>query len=194
MNISSKYLKDLCLSSKKISFYQKLSSRYQKAYKIYSTKNNKNTNAGYKNKVLKWFFSFSLEDRKNICSVENKLFTKILYEMYLKHYYNEHFLLKFKIIEDKETFEQEPLTKRNESSQYCNEKMYFNNYENYNKHEEIINEVKFYQCESPINNFNSYSSYFTLSNRILNDQELFTNYFEKISGNQCFACPIKTGR
>lgn len=196
MNISGKYLKDQSLSSKKISFYQKLPSRYKKAYKIYSTKNNKNTNAGYKNKVLKWFFSFNLEDRKNICSVENKLFTKILHEMYLKHKGNERSLLKFRIIEDKETFqqEQEQINKRNDSSQYCSGKMYFNNDDNYNNSEEIINEVKFYQCEAPINNCNSKSSYFTLSNRILTDQELFIHYFEKISGNQCFTCPIKTGR
>ena len=38
--------------------------------------------------------------------------------------------------------------------------------------EGFLNEIKFYQCESSIKNLEYYSDYFTLSEKILNDEDL----------------------
>ena len=170
------------ISNEKIQYYQKVISKYTIALnKI--LKNGKIIN-DYRKYVLNWFFSLDLEDRMIICSIENKRFTNIMKKLYL--YHKEDHNTKFLI---KET----PICLKDDESVsfFYSKKPYEESLENI-FFESFINEVIFYQNESPINNYDTYNSYFTLSKKILENQNLFIDYFNKITQDEYFKFPIKT--
>ena len=174
MNISYKYLMNHSISNEKIQYYQKVISKYTIALnKI--LKNGKIIN-DYRKYVLNWFFSLDLEDRMIICSIENKRFTNIMKKLYL--YHKEDHNTKFLI---KET----PICLKDDESVsfFYSKKPYEESLENI-FFESFINEVIFYQNESPINNYDTYNSYFTLSKKILENQNLFIDYFNKITQDE----------
>ena len=188
MNIPNKYLLNDYLSDDKVQYYQKLRSKYTKAFIKF-----KLSLSDYRDKVLDWFFSLPLELRKIVCSVENKRFTNILSKIY--SYHKKYSYLKFKILED----EDEP--EYNDTRGGGNA-IYNRNYKtegNINQKyivipESFLDEIRFYQCESPIEKTEIYCSYFTLSERVLKDREMFINYFEEISHGEFFKSPIKTSK
>ena len=182
MNIPCKYLINNSISNKKIQYYQKVISKYTNSItKI--IKNEKIIN-NYRKYVLDWFFSLELEDRMIICSIENKRFTNIMKKLYL--YHKEDHNTKFLIQET-------PICLKDDESVsfFYSKKPYEESLENI-FFESFINEVIFYQSESPINNYDIYNSYFTLSKKILSNQNLFIDYFSKITQEEYFKFPIKT--
>lgn len=193
MNIPNKYLLNDYLSDDKIQYYQKLRSKYTKAFIKF-----KLNLSDYREKVLDWFFSLPLDYRKIICSIENKRFTNILSKLY--SYHKKYNYLKFKILEDQD--EPEYNDTRGENRDSCS--MYNRNYKIENRGninqkyivlpESFLDEIRFYQCESPIEKTDIYCSYFTLSEKVLKDRELLVNYFEEISHGEYFKSPIKTSK
>ena len=181
MNIPHKYLINNSLSNEKIQYYQKITSKYTIAYTKFQK--NKKVLKNYRKHVLNWLFSFDLETRMIICSVENKKYTNIMNQLYKSHKENQN--TKFLIKDDKDEDE--------------NISFFYSKSDNEDNTENILlegflNEIKFYQCESSINNLNNYSDYFTLSEKILNNEDLFISYFNKISKEKYFLNPIKTIR
>ena len=180
MNIPHKYLINNSLSNEKIQYYQKIKTKYTIAYTKFQK--NKKLLKNYRKNVLNWLFSFDLETRMIICSVENKKYTNIMNQLYISH--KENHKTKFLIKDDKDEDE--------------NISFFYSKSENEENTENILegflNEIKFYQCESSIKNLEYYSDYFTLSEKILNDEDLFIYYFNKISHEKYFLKPINTIR
>ena len=177
MNIPHKYLINNFLSNEKIQYYQKIKSKYTIAYTKFQK--NKKFLKNYRKHVLNWLFSFDLETRMIICSVENKKYTNIMNQLYIS--YKENHSTKFLIKDEKDDDE--------------NISFFYSKSENEDNTENILlegflNEIKFYQCESSIKNLDNYSDYFTLSEKILNDEDLFISYFNKISHEKYFLKPI----
>ena len=181
MNIPCKYLINNNLSNEKIQYYQKLISKYS----IAITKFNKNKNnlINFKKKLLDWFFSLDLENKMLVCCVENKKFTNILNKLYL--YHKEDNNTKFIIKEELITLKDDENV-----SFFYSKKPYKESAEN-NFIESFFEEIIFYQSESSINNYDIYNSYFTLSKKILENENLFIDYFNKISNENSFKFPIK---
>ena len=95
---------------------------------------------------------------------------------------------------------------------FSKEEGYYNNYLSYCQMSEteknFLNEIKFYRSEEVLSevlpktsssqnsnsntyaNINKYSNYFTLSEKILQDENLFKNYFNKLSHNMAFTSLI----
>ena len=193
MNIPNKYLLNDYLSDDKIQYYQKLRGKYTKAFIKF-----KLNLSDYRDKVLDWFFSLSLELRKIVCAIENKRFTNILSKIY--SYHKKYSYLKYKILED----EDEPEYNDTRGGGKDGYSMYNRNYKIENRGninqkyivipESFLDEIRFYQCESPIEKTEIYCSYFTLSEKVLKDREMFVNYFEEISHGEYFKSPIKTSK
>ena len=181
MNISHKNLSNNCLSNSKIQYYQKIMSKYSIAFT--KIQKDKKFFVKYRKHVLDWLFSYDLETRMIICCVENKRYTNIMNKLYMSHKDNKN--TKFIIKEEKEDS-----LKDNENISFFYSKSNEETPQNLIL-EGFLNEIKFYQCESPIKNLDNYSNYFTLSESVLNDRELFQNYFGKISNEQYFTVPIK---
>ena len=64
--------------------YQKIAKDYYKLYTKYEKKLNSIQPENLRTKIKTWFFNLSLESRIKICTVENALFSTIIYQMYLK--------------------------------------------------------------------------------------------------------------
>ena len=64
--------------------YQKIAKEYYKIYTKYEKKLNSIQPENLRSKIKTWFFNLSLESRIKICTVENELFSTIIYQMYLK--------------------------------------------------------------------------------------------------------------
>ena len=70
--------------SSAFSNYEKIAKDYYKLYSKLSKKLNNISGDQLRNKVKTWFFNLSLESRIKICTVENELFSTIIYQMYLR--------------------------------------------------------------------------------------------------------------
>ena len=195
MNIPHKYLINNGLSEQKKKFYEKLTSSYKRAYIEY--KKNNNTDYFHK-KVINWLFSQNEETRMILCCVENKKYTNTFHEAY-SYYVQNSKNLKFRIT-DEDKFDGEKFNLEITNSDYNN---YFDNneYSNYsnikkNDFEKIqstfLNNIVFYQCESPISDINNYSNYFTLNPDFLRNEEIFKNDCNELSCNNFLSSPIMT--
>lgn len=193
MNILNKHLIKDSLSNDKIEYYQKLRSKYTKAFTKYRNLYPKLND--FQEKVLDWFFSFDSEKKMIICSIENKRFTKIISKIYYHHKANN--FLKFNIREDKDEPEYFDERKEINSNSVFSKNYLIDNRGNINQSyivlpESFLDEIRFYQCESSIEQLDIYCSYFTLSEKVLNDRGVFVQYFDEISKGEFFKQPIKT--
>ena len=191
MNISHKYLVNNCLSEKKKNFYGKLISRYEKAFKEY--RNNNNKDCGFKKKVLSWLFNHKLEDRMTLCSVENKKYTNTIHEAYI--YTKQSKNVKFSIggddSNDAEKYKLEMTTMdNNDYNENTNNKSDGNKKDFWAEQNAFLDNIVFYQCESPIDDINNYSNYFTLDSKILNDFGNFKTKCDELTDGKFLASPI----
>jgi len=192
MNISHKNLVNNGLSDKKKSFYTKLIPRYEKAIKEYRNSNNKDGN--FRKKVLSWLFSHKIEDRMILCSVENKKYTNTIHEayMYTKESKNVKFFIggedpndgeeKYKL--EMTTMDNSDITE-NSKNKSDDKKKDFWTVQN-----EFLDNFVFYQSESPIDDINNYSNYFTLDYKILEDSEKFKKKCNELTNDKFLASPI----
>jgi hypothetical protein len=185
MNISHKNLENNCLSDKKKTFYSKLISRYEKAFKEYRNNNNKDSN--FKKKVISWLFNHSIEDRMILCSVENKKYTNTIHEayMYTKHSKNVKFFIEGEDLNNGEEKYKLEMTTMDNNDIIDDKKKNFWTVQN-----DFLDNIVFYQCESPIDDINKYSNYFTLDSKILEKSEDFKKKCNELTNDKFLASPI----
>jgi len=200
MNIPHKYLINNGLSESKKKFYEKLTSSYKRAYSEYRKKNMTDFNK----KVINWLFSQNEETRMILCSVENKKYTNTIHEAFTFYEQNSKDI-KF-IITDEDDLDGEKF--KLEKTSFYEYATYENNYNNNsysdyrhtyqekNNFEKIRNifldNIVFYQCESPVDDINNYSNYFTLDPKFLNNEEIFRNECNELSDWHFLSSPIMT--
>ena len=179
MNISHKDLLKNNFSKEKRQFYEKIGHRYYHAYLKYKKKYSNNKD--YKKKIINWLFSKDEETRMILCSIENKKYTKFINDAY--NLYKKYSCIKI-YLKDDEDDSKVNLFSINDPRLNPNEHNY------YSKQRQFLNEIMFYQCESPINDYNTYSNYFTLS-KIIKDQTTFINFCNDFSNNNFLQSPIE---
>ena len=189
------------LSTQKKKFYEKLSNRYSKIIADFTKKKKLNVD-NFQTRVINWLFNQDEEKKMILCSVENKKYTNTIYEAF--NYYNISLneKLTFRIIEDDSdndkyklqynNFDYDKLFNKSKYSEKDNYKKK-NNIHNklFNVHNTFLNDLFFYQCESPINDYENYSNYFTLNPRFLKSEQIFKNKCNEITNNQFLKNPIK---
>ena len=191
MNIPHKFLVNNCFSDEKFKFYEKLPNRYNKIITEFVKK--KSNNEKYYNKVINWLFSQDEEKRMILCSVENKKHTNTIYDAYV-YYSDNGDDAKFKLSDidspDSEKFKLE----FNVNFKKIFDKNIEKKEDSSNAHNKFLTYLLFYQCETPINDFNNYSSYFTLSPEILQNETFFKKECNEISNNKFLSNPIEIHR
>ena len=196
MNISHKNLENNCLSDIKKTFYTKLISRYEKAFKEY--RNNINKDNNFKKKVISWLFSHSIEDRMILCSVENKKYTNTIHEayMYTKQSKNVKFFIGGEDLnEGDEKYKLEMTTMdNNDENENTKNKSGDKKEDFWTVQNAFLDNFVFYQCESPIDDINKYSNYFTLNSKILEKSEEFKNKCNELTHNKFLESPIMIKR
>ena len=181
MNIPQKYLMNNSLSEQKKKFYEKLTNRYSRACSEYRKKNNTDS---FDDKLIKWLFNQKEETRMILCSVENKKYTNTIHEAYTN--YTEHSeKIKFRITDEDDGYGEKY---KIESTIYYDKNKSDSNFEEKNNY--FLNNVAFYQCESPIDEIDNYSSYFTLRPEILRNSENFKEVCKTLSYNKFLSSPI----
>ena len=185
MNISHKQLQNSSISQQKKQFYEKLKIKFNRAWTEYRKKHT-NFTENYNKKIYNWLFSQDEETRMILCCVENKKYTNILSEAY--SYYLKDSNTKFRIIE--ENSENENLKLEKEDSYFDRENS-FHKIPN-PKNNAFLQKIYFYQCESPIEDTDNYSSYFTLDPSILRSEEIFKDYTNELTSYKFLTIPIKT--
>ena len=96
-NIVLKQCFKLYDNSSIFSEYSKIAFKYHKSLKEYNSKKTFQDNPEkLKEDVKKWFFSQSLENRMKICTVENELFGKIIYQIYYHYKLDKTVVFKLK--------------------------------------------------------------------------------------------------
>ena len=203
MIIPLKYQKTTEINNETITKYKTIIKHYITSKKKCSP-NNFNIE-----KITKWLFSLSLEKRKNICCIENKWAIIMLHQLFYHQLSKKDLRFIIKINEQKIPFishlekKQNPFTSLFEKdiNHFIN---YFalasENYEvlsNYDENEEFhfLRTIIFYYPNNikikDLNKDNIYKDYypfFTLSDEILNDENMFKKYFTNISDDKCFNC------
>ena len=200
MNIPHKFLINNCLSDQKLKFYDKLPIRYSKIITEFMKK--KSNYENFKKKVTDWLFNQNEENKMILCSVENKKYTNTIYEAY-NYYINNSENVKFKIIDEEDSSDSDKFKLDYNDinfNKYFNKKNY-SKIENVKKkneflniHNKLLDSLVFYQCETPINEYKTYSDYFTLNPEILKNEEIFTNECNEISKDQFLNSPIMIER
>lgn len=196
MNIPHKFFINNCISTEKIKFYEKLPNRYLKIITEYLKRKPNQDN--FHKKVMDWLFSQEEEIKMILCSVENKKYTNTIYEAY-NYYINNSEDVKFKITKE-DSYDSDKF-KLDYNDINFNKFFNKNNYskvENIKKkknltsvHNKFLNYLLFYQCETPINDYDNYSSYFTLSPKFLQNEEIFNNECNEIANHRFLTYPIE---
>lgn len=150
-------------------------NKYQKEYQ----------DKDYRKEVIKWLFSNNEETRMILCSIENKKYTKLINEAY-NHYLKDQSVL-MHLKDDDDDDKAEFIYKENNKDNS-------NDYQYQNKIRFFLNEIMFYQCESPINDYSNYSNYFTLNSNIIKNQKSFQEFYEKFNKDTFLQSPIKIKR
>ena len=197
MNIPHKFFISNNLSDNKKKFYEKLANRYSKLI-IGFAKKNSNIEE-FNKKVINWLFNQDEETRMVLCSVENKKYTNTFYEIYNFYINNISDNVTFKIkeedLEDKDKFKIDynnfNFNKYFNKKEYSESKKKQKEKEYNNIHYTFLNKILFYQCESPIGDFENYSSYFTLSPDFLKDKNAFKSESNEITNNNFLKSPIQ---
>ena len=197
MNIPHRFFINNNLSDNKKNFYEKLANRYSKLI-IGFTKKKSNLD-DFNKKVINWLFNQDEETRMILCSVENKKYTNTFYEIYNFYINNISDNITFKIkeedSEDKDKFKIDyndyNFNKYFNKKEYSESKKKQKEKEYNNIHYTFLNKILFYQCESPIEDFENYSSYFTLSPDFLKDKNAFKKESNDIANNNFLKSPIQ---
>ena len=197
MNIPLKFFISNNLSDNKKKFYEKLANRYSKLIIGFAKK--KSNIDEFNKKVINWLFNQDEETRMVLCSVENKKYTNTFYEIYNFYINNISDNVTFKIkeedFEDKDKFKIDyndyNFNKYFNKKEYSESKQKQNEKEYNNIHYTFLNKILFYQCESPFDDFENYSSYFTLSPDFLKDKNIFKNESSEITNNNFLKSPIQ---
>ena len=197
MNIPLKFFISNNLSDNKKKFYEKLANRYSKLIIGFAKK--KSNIDEFNKKVINWLFNQDEETRMVLCSVENKKYTNTFYEIYNFYINNISDNVTFKIkeedSEDKDKFKIDyndyNFNKYFNKKEYSESKKKQKEKEYNNIHYTFLNKILFYQCESPIEDFENYSSYFTLSPDFLKDKNNFKNESNEITNNNFLKSPIQ---
>ena len=197
MNIPLKFFISNNLSDNKKKFYEKLAIRYSKLIIGFAKK--KSNIDEFNKKVINWLFNQDEETRMVLCSVENKKYTNTFYEIYNFYINNISDNVTFKIkeedSEDKDKFKIDyndyNFNKYFNKKEYSESKKKQKEKEYNNIHYTFLNKILFYQCESPIEDFENYSSYFTLSPDFLKDKNVFKNESNEITNNNFLKSPIQ---
>ena len=208
MNISQRFLLNNGLSEEKQTFYENLANRYSKISLDYIKKNS-HEHSNFNKKVLNWLFNQTEENRMLLCAVENKKYTNTIHDAYC-YIKNHHTGIKFRFSEednkDEEKFKYEVVTDEydkmflqknnysyNNENYYMNKNPYFTSKsmkELKNKDNEFLENIIFYQSESPIDDKNNYNSYFTLKKEFLKNEEIFKHSCNILSYGSFLSAPI----
>ena len=191
MNIPHKFLVNNYFSEQKLKFYEKLPNRYNKIITEYAKK--KYNNEKFYNKVINWLFSQDEQIRMILCSVENKKSTNTIYEAY-NYFVDDLEDAKFKIIDDDSSNSDKFKLDYNINFKKIFDKNVENKKDLSNLHNKFLTYLLFYQCETPINDYNNYSNYFTLSPKFLQDEKIFKKECNEISNNKFLSNPIEIYR
>ena len=200
MNIPHKFLINNCISDQKLKFYEKLPNRYHKIITDYTKK--KSNCENFHKKVINWLFNQDEKTKMMLCSVENKKYTNTIYEAYnycIKYPEEVKFKMSDKDSSDKDKFI-----------------LYSNNIPNYFKifnknkspkkenipkkensssvHNNFLNYLVFYQCETPITDYDNYSNYFTLNPKFLQNEKIFESECNEIARKKFLSYPIEINR
>ena len=178
MNITHKNL----LNNNKRQYHEKIRNIYYYAYNKYQKEYQ---DKDYRKEVIKWLFSNNEETRMILCSIENKKYTKLINEAY-NHYLKDQSVL-MHLKDDDDDDKAEFIYKENNKDNS-------NDYQYQNKIRFFLNEIMFYQCESPINDYSNYSNYFTLNSNIIKNQKSFQEFYEKFNKDTFLQSPIKIKR
>ena len=197
MNIPLNFFISNNLSDNKKKFYEKLAIRYSKLIIGFAKK--KSNIDEFNKKVINWLFNQDEETRMVLCSVENKKYTNTFYEIYNFYINNISDNVTFKIkeedFEDKDKFKIDyndyNFNKYFNKKEYSESKKKQKEKEYNNIHYTFLNKILFYQCESPFDDFENYSSYFTLSPDFLKDKNIFKNESNEITNNNFLKSPIQ---
>ena len=178
MNISHKNL----LNNNKRQYHEKIRNIYYYAYNKYQKEYQ---DKDYRKEVIKWLFSNNEETRMILCSIENKKYTKLINEAYNHYLKDQSVLMHLKDDDDDDKAQFLYLENNKDNS---------NDFQYQNKIRFFLNEIMFYQCESPINDYSNYSNYFTLNSNIIKNQKSFQEFYEKFNKNKFLQSPIKIKR
>ena len=180
MKISQNDLMNNNFSDEKIHFYEKLGNKYFHAYQKYKRKFPDIKD--FKKNVINWLFSNDIEKRMILCSIENKKYTNIIKNAYNE--YDKSPCVKF-YLKDIEEENELKLFHINNSKLISN-----NSHDYYFQEKNLIQDLKFYQCESPLNDYFKYSNYFTFFN-ILKNNTTFIDICDYFSNNKFLENPSK---
>jgi len=178
MNISHKNL----LNNNKRQYHEKIRNIYYYAYNKYQKEYQ---DKDYRKDVIKWLFSNNEETRMILCSIENKKYTKLINEAYNHYLKDQSVLMHLKDDDDDDKAQFLYLNNNKDNS---------NDFQYQSKIRFFLNEIMFYQCESPINDYSNYSNYFTLNSNIIKNQKSFQEFYEKFNKNKFLQSPIKIKR
>ena len=81
---------------------------------------------------------------------------------------------------------------KNKYAEINNYKKKNNIHKIFNIHNKFLNNLLFYQCESPINDYDKYSNYFTLNPKFLKSEQIFKNQCDELTNHQFLKIPIRT--
>ena len=198
MNVPHKFLINN-ISDTKMKFYEKLPKLYSKIIVDFTKK--KSNYENFSKKVINWLFSQNEETKMILCSVENKKCTNTIYEAYNYHINNSQ-NIKFKIVNgDSSDSDKYTLDYNNINfDKYFNKKKY-SKFEEYKKkndflniHNKFLNNLLFYQSETPINDYQNYNNYFTLNPKFLVNENIFKNECDELAFNKFLHHPIELKR
>ena len=204
MNIPYLILKENKIKKIYYDYHQNLAKRYYNMNKNNKSNNTKKVNKYSKKKIYNWFFNLDIKNKLKICSIYNDWFIKILDQLLIYNYYDNHIRFKpTKIYEnfynindsDDNIFDNTNISQydtESDTQQYFNtffeSKGYDNNNGKWNKNiyteREFLNELRFFS----LNNTNDILS---LNEDLLNNKTKLQEYFDKFSNCKIFSENIK---
>ena len=209
MNISQKYLQSNGISEEKKAFYENLPERYSKL-SLECMKKNSHEHSNFSKKVMNWLFNQNEETRMLLCSIENIKYTNTIYDAYT-YVLKQKNCVKFSFSDDdnkdEDKFKFDVISSdydKNSRNNYDYNYNYLYNKKNYcfdknpygniidikDKDNDFLNNIIFYQSESPADDIDNYSSYFTLKKDFFKNEEMFKNYCNALSYNNFLSAPI----
>ena len=199
MNIPYSILKENIIKKIYYDYHQNLAKRYYNMNKNNKSNNTKKTNKYSKKKIYNWFFNLDIKNKLKICSIYNDWFIKILDQLLIYNYYDNH--IRFKPTRKYENFyninDFDNFVNKNNSVYINDSQQYFNTffegkgYDNNSKgnkniytEREFLNELRFFS----LNNTNDILS---LNEDLLNNKAKLQEYFDKFSDCKIFSENIK---
>ena len=184
MNISQDNLMNNNFSNGKIQFYSKIGNKYYHSLLKY---NKKHTNyKDFKKNVINWLFSYDEETRMILCSIENKKYTDIIKRAFnIREQCSSASIPKFYLKDNAKVNIFELLHINNPKINIPHDYV--------SKERSLLNDLKFYQCESPINDYNKYTNYFTFFDILKNDYT-FINVCTYFANEKFLETPLEVSK